>query len=295
MKFIRKIVVFSLLMLTVGAIGKLWHFSKDGFNLNRIRFALPPVTADACTPPRDLLNGPYRYLGRGRQCYAFESSDGLTVLKIPRFDRYDLPFRWKWPFAFLEKWRAPILEDRQKRLIFTMESFRIAQQELKKDTALLYSHFHETEDLPRSVPIYDRLGRRFEINLNQTAFVLQEKKPLMMPQFLEALEEQDRDKAMQILDSFLTIIERRARLGIFNKDPSFLKNFSWEEGRGVQIDIGSFYRKTDCIDEKQIYQRSLLDSCGPIREWLAQLDSELLKRFEKRFSELMEKECDSAP
>ncbi len=102
-----------------------------------------------------------------------------------------------------------------------------------------------------------------------------------MPQFLTALQNGDEKTMDRIFDSFLAILKRRAELGIFNKDPSFMRNFAWEEGRGVQIDIGSFYRK-DELDEEDAFSFSMKESCGPIREWLGNLDPALLRRFDHR-------------
>lgn len=275
--------------MAAAGVGKLWHVCKDGFSINRISCVLfseaPPALQQA---PVDELKGPFRYLGRGRQCYAFESFDERFVLKIPRFDRYDLPFRWKMPFSWLDSGRAEIWKDRQNRLVFTIESFRIAERELKEDTALIYLHIHETKDLPSRVVLFDRMGRSFPIDLNRITFVLQEKKPLMIPQLLGFIAKNDRVAAEKIIDSFLSLVKRRAKLAIFNKDPSFMKNFAWENQTAVQIDIGSFFRKENppC---KETTLQSMKEGCGPFREWLGGFDRDLLCYFDKR----LEEECDS--
>jgi len=276
---ILKGIVFCLLILFAGGIGRLWYQAKDGFALQRLGAAFPALTVGQA-PAIDELRGPFRYLGRGRQCYAFESLDGRWVLKLPRFDRYQLPFFWKLPFSFLDPWRKQIAADRQSRFVFTLESFRIAAEELQKETAVRYLHLEETRGLSKTL-LFDKMGRRFEIDLNRTAFILQEKKPLMMPQLLSALRARDEKKAERILSSFLKIIQQRARVGVFNKDPSFLKNFAWEEGEGVQIDIGSFYRK-EGLEPWEAYQLSMRESCTPLREWLGSLDPTLLSRFDQR-------------
>lgn len=288
MSIFRKLGIFLLLVLFAGGIGKLWHSSKDGFSIYRISYALPPAQGQDPVPPEELFRGPFSYLGRGRQCYAFESPDGRLVLKIPRFDRYELPFFWKMPFAFFERFRNSIREERQRRLAFTLESFKIASEELKEETAILYLHIHDTPAILGRTTLIDKLGRRFEIDLNRTAFVLQEKKRLMMPQFLDAVRAGDDLKVGLIIDSFLAILKKRARLGIFNKDPSFMRNFAWDDGKGVQIDIGSFYRRRG-LSPEEAYLASMKESCIPIREWLGSLDAGLLARFDKR----LEEECAS--
>lgn len=298
---LKRAIALVFLVLSVSGIGQLWHFLKDGFSINRIFFSLekPSESKTFCEEPsphwvEPLLERSYRYLGRGRQCYAFESLDGRVVLKLPRFDRYALPVRWRAvPFSLFERSRRLIWEDRQERLAFTLQSFRIAARELKEQTGVLYLHLQKTEGLPKRLVLLDRLNRRFSIDPNQTVFILQEKKELMMPAFISALHAQDRAKAERILQSFLQIIEERAKLGIFNKDPSFLKNFGWGDERGVQIDIGSFYRKTG-LNPLDAYRRSLFESTGPLREWLAAKDQDLLEQFNQRLEECLRKELPSS-
>ncbi len=281
----RKFAILSLLLLLVGGVGKFWHFLKDGFNIRRIGYALPAIGVEEGFSEEG-LSGPFYYLGRGRQCYAFESPDRKYVLKIPRFDCYELPFIWKAPFPFLAEMRKSLEGVKRNRKVFLLKSFTIAAADLKEDTALLYLHLHDTGSLLGCTALIDRLGRRYEIDLNRIAFVLQEKMPLMAPQFLEAVKRNDDETTTLILDAFLGMLKNRARLGIFNKDPTFIKNIGWKKGRIAQIDIGSFYRKED-LSEDTAYRACLKNNSDPIREWLRGLNPDLPSRFDKE----MEKAC----
>jgi hypothetical protein len=285
---LRKLSLLILLPLMVIAIGRLWYLSKDGFNINRLHYPLPKSECTSECSIGEQLSGPYRYLGRGRQCYAFESSDGRYVLKIPRFDRYELPFFWKTMPSFFDSKKRGIFAGRQDRLTFTLESFRIAGTDLREETAVIYLHFHETDGLPKRLVLLDRLRRPYAIDPNRTAFVLQEKKELMMPIFLQALRDNDRAKAEGMLMAFLDILEARARLGILNRDPSFLKNFGWDGKKSIQIDIGSFWRQSE-MSASDAYRVSLWEGAGRIKEWLAQIDPEMRQWFDQRLEEKLRK------
>lgn len=282
----RKIAILLLLFSLSSGVGKLWHSLKDGFSICRIGSALPSMgsSKNEGAFSEEWLSGPFYYLGRGRQCYAFESADRRYVLKIPRFDRYELPFIWKVPFSFLAEKRKSIAGERKNRKAFLLSSFSIAARDLKEETAVLHLHLYDTGALLGRTALIDRLGRRYEVDLNRIVFVLQKKKPLMMPQFLAAIAKKDSERTLQILDALLAILKKRARLGIFNKDPSFMKNYAWEEGRGVLIDIGSLYRKEGLAGEKA-YWASLRQNSDPIREWLGSLDAALLCHFDKGMEE----------
>lgn len=277
----KKCVFVAFLIALIMITGRLWYVAKDGFHMNRICYPLP---AKVIQEPAisTLFKGSYHYLGRGRQCYVFESVDHCYVLKIPRFDRYSLPFFWKAMPSFYDSKKRAIFKGRQDRLHFTMNSFYISGTDLQKETSVLYLHFHKTKHLPK-VKIYDRLHRPYLLDLNSTAFILQEKKELMMPLFLQALKENNRELAEKMLFSFLDVVDQRAQKGIFNRDPSFLKNFGWDGEKCIQIDIGSFWRKS--LPSRAAYGASMLDGCVRIRDWLAMTDPDMLDRFNRKLDE----------
>lgn len=284
---LRKLFVLLLLGLVILATGRLWYLSKDGFHINRIDH--PIAKADNVDDVEErrianLMQGPYEYLGRGRQCYVFGSVDGRYVIKIPRFDRYRLPFFWQAMPKHFDSKKRGILQGRLNRLHFTLESFQIAGTDLREETAVIYLHLQETQNLPKKFVITDRLHRAYTLDLNRTAFILQEKKELMMPGFVKALQADDRETAEKMLLAFLDTIDRRAQKGIFNRDPSFLKNFGWDGSKSIQIDIGSFWRKPD-VSGQTAHDDSLIEGSARIREWLSLVDPEMLERYNRHLDE----------
>ena len=284
---VKRIICLCFLIGFCASVGKSWHIAKDGFSFNRTLCQLNEMGID----PQDdrieaALAQTYSYLGRGHQCYAFGSEDGKYVIKLPRYDRYQLSFFLKsCRFAFLDSTRDKIRADLKNRLQFIHESFRIAFEELQEDTAVVCLHLHKSSHLKKELIIKDRLGRSYRLDPNRSAFILQEKKEIMMNSFQQCLKRGDRRGAEEILDSFLALIESRARKGIYNKDPSFLRNFGWEKGRGIQIDIGSYYRKPaksgiDPVDN------SFLETLDPVRGWLSEIDPELYKKFETKIEKI---------
>jgi len=285
---LRKGWTLLFVVLGVALIGKGWHWAKDGFDIKRTHFPLEIVASDPLDGKVSLaLSQPYHYLSRGHQCYAFESADGKYILKLPRYDRYTLPF-WlrSCQFRFLEDYREEQRADKEKRLYFTLNSFQIAFEELKEETALLYLHLGRTNNFGSHTQITDRIGRSYSLDLDATAFILQRKKALMMPAFKNSLAAGDRARAKEILGAFLEIVAIRARKGIFNKDPSFLRNFGYD-GKGVQIDIGSFYRRGDC-DPATAFGPSFLQTVGHVQSWLSEEDPEIAAWFKTRTEEIIE-------
>jgi hypothetical protein len=283
---LKKLCILTLLILSVLLAGRAWYWAKDGFSINRIRCTLSIQNSNPIEEKlaASCLQGPFHYLGRGRQCYVFGSQDMRYVIKIPRFDRYRLPFFWQAMPSHYDSKKRGILQGRLSRLYFTLESFKIAANDLRDETAVIYLHLHQTNNLPKQFVIYDRLHRPFTINLNHTAFILQERKSLMMPGFLSALERNDRQEAERMLLAFLDTIDRRAEKGIFNRDPSFLKNFGWDGKKSIQIDIGSFWRKDD-LTSREAHRLSLIEGSARIQEWLAEVDPDMLEKYNRHLDE----------
>ena len=189
------------------------------------------------------------------------------------------------PMTFDSRKRS-ILQGRRERLMFTMKSFEISGNDLREQTAVIYLHFSKTKGLPKHFRITDAIHRSFEIDLNRIAFVLQEKEALMMPLCLQAIREKDEKTAHEMLESFLDVLAARAEKNIFNRDPSFLKNFGWDGKRCIQIDIGSFWHKPE-LPALDAYRGSMREGTGRLREWLSEIDPEMLQWFDRRLEERM--------
>lgn len=279
---VKKFGAFFFLLIVIVVMGKGWHIAKDGFAITRIRpfYLISQPNEPPTNAAKQALSQTYKYLGRGRQCYAFASADGKYVLKLPRFDRFRVPF---WLNAVpLREYRQTLSADKEKLHHFILNSFRIADEELKEETGILYLHLGESDYLQQKVTIVDRIGRKFSLSLDKAAFLLQEKKPLMMPLFFKCLEKKDREAAKKILDAFLVNLASRSHKGISNKDPTFFKNFGFDGKKVVQIDIGSFYRKNESA------KASFQETVGKFQDSLQGIDPEILTWFKERSEEILE-------
>jgi hypothetical protein len=259
----RKELILLLLIGLLLGVGKAWHLTKDGFQFRRALFPLiaqdAPANSDEIAP---FLRQSFYYIGRGHQFYAFESADGKYVLKLPRYDRYCLPL---WRRALSLPWfltREEVHRDLTHRLHFLKNSLNLALSELKEETALIGVYFTQRNDSLPPVTLFDRWGRRYLFQPDRYGFVLQKKEPLLIPAWHTALANGQAEEAKRIFDSFLDFIAARARKGISNKDPSFIRNYAFDGQRAIQIDTGSFYY------EKESWVDSMNQTLGPFRLWL---------------------------
>ena len=120
-----------------------------------------------------------------------------------------------------------------------LASYISAGCELSEETAVAHVHQGGTLAMPEHFGLYDRLGRRLQMNAARVAFALQKRKPLLAEELAKAKSEEE---AKRILLSLLDLVDRERRKGWICSDYAFLLNLGYEEGRAFRIDIGSYTR-----------------------------------------------------
>lgn len=239
MKPLVLLVLLSLFLSLPFGAAKL----TEGFRVSKMRLNWPANPKWETTLPaslNEILEQPYSFLGKGVQSFAFLSRDGRYVVKLLRFDRK---------------------KDKSKYLPL-FNACKTAYERLKEETGLIYVHLNPTN---LNFPIFrckDAIGRPFEINLNPIRFIVQKK----VNDFEEVLlQERHNPEAMKKrLDQFFDLIQTRASMGIWNKDPSLSRNFGFLDDRAIEFDFGN-YRVDPKLDPSREMQRYY----KKMRHWLS--------------------------
>jgi hypothetical protein len=213
------------------------------------------------------LNQKFYYLGRGLQSFVFESEDRTVVLKLFN-NRLQRQIFW---LALLppSAWRESQLASRRRKLDAALASYRIAFEDLREETALLYLHPGSTAALHRPVILVDKLGIEHALDLNSCGFLLQKKAQLVFP-FLESLRgAHDAEGAQRALSALLSLLRAKFARGIADNDPLIRTNFGFVEGRPVQIDVGPF-SKDSSVRNPLFYKKEYARITASLRAWAAQ-------------------------
>ena len=262
-------------------MGEAIYRMRKGLSLRRLQgenHSFSPLQIDP--EIKKVLSQKFTYLGRGRQCFAFESEDKKTVLKFPRTDIYRLPFYIR-ALASQDE-QQKMLDEKNGRKAFIYDSFGLAQNELQEITGVLYTHLAPTEDTGDKLELIDSLGIKHLLPLNSSIFLIQEKHPLWTASFNLAKNKQEKDR---ILNALIDAIVKRAKKGILNRDRSFLKNYGFDGETVYQIDVGSFFTSNE-YSQEQAYQKSARDSIEPVYQWLEKEDPEMLPLLTERLNRL---------
>jgi hypothetical protein len=247
------------------------HHQTAGFTVGRITAELP-FQAEAEAPALAVFDQPFFYLDKGAQCYVFISEDRTHVLKFFRLHRLSPPWwmpHFKLP-SFLEAKRQAVLDICQDRLSRHFDSYKLAFERLKDESALVYIHLNKTDCLQKQLIIVDKLGIRHPINLDDMGFILQKRADLMYPTFEKWMAQDEGEKAKTAIDQILALLKKRCERGIYDKDPNLATNFGFIEGEAIQIDVGRFR-----LRKQEPVQTEIIRITAPFKQWLEERDPSL--------------------
>jgi len=275
---IKKVAFTFLALCSVFFLYRFCQSQTDGFSQNRILFPKQMKVATT-TPPlmlEKVLDQPFFYLGKGAQAYAFASEDGHYVLKFFRQGKANHPLE---PIAFVlpKQWKERLsatVSKRKTRLDKEFASYRLAGGLLRKETGLLFLHLDPTSGFGKTITLYDKIGVKQQIDLDKVAFVLQKKADLLYPTLERWVRCGEKDKAKQALTNLINLLEKRSKLGVYDKNPDLKTNFGFINTQPIQFDIGRFSIDFTRKDEA-VYRDDLIRITDRLCKWLNSFAPEL--------------------
>lgn len=279
---------FFLFVLLFFGVERLCHRATDGFALVNIYSPEGDTRLwESDSPLKMSLDQPFYYLNSGSQSYVFLSEDGQTVLKFFKFQHMRIP---PWinylplPSTLAQK-REVKREKKRAVLTRTMNSYKIAFERMAEETGLLYVHLAPSSHLNQTVTIYDKIGKRHEIELDQVEFVLQKKASLVYDSLNEWMANGQKEKAKQGIRNLLILALERCKKGIFDKDPDFSTNFGFVNEMPVQIDVGRL-----SLDEQEknpaIHCGEMIRITRDFQKWIEINHPDLLEFFDEEIQKL---------
>jgi hypothetical protein len=267
----------------------------DGFTLLRISSSLPYNKRwETQMPSRNeqiliqqALSQTFTYLGSGGQCYAFVSDDGNYVIK---FFKHHLRTGHLW-MDFLplpSRLQEALQKKKQKRLnklLRDFDSYKIAYENLKEETGILYVHLNKSTDLKQQVQIIDKIGIRHRVDLDRTEFIVQKKASLIHARLDELMKQNDLSAAKEIFHSLVQVIVDRCKKGIFDEDAKIHRNFGCIGNNVIVIDVGRF-RKDPTRVQPDIYKQDVRSITARFRAWLKHQYPVLVETFDQQLLEV---------
>jgi hypothetical protein len=201
-----------------------------------------PLSTEDHTRIKKILSQPYSYLDNGVQSFVFASSDGEYVIKFFRHDHLDGPF-WLTPNQKAKK---------QAQLHQEFLSYKLAYENLRNQTGLVFLHLNKTNDLHQTLDLVDKLGIHHPIPLDKYEFLIQKRASLLYTALNQMIEENRLSEAKDTLSKLVRLLAQRTENGISDKDPDLITNFGVIGTEPIQIDVGRFSQREPKLDKDEI-------------------------------------------
>jgi hypothetical protein len=293
---------------------QLIELKTRGFCLQKIQaddlpfqaqWEIPPLSLEEQQEIAILLSQPYTLLGSGSECFAFVSADGTTVIKLFKLDHARPVYFQKG--LFLEdysalagtlsdhpltriklsqpwdKWLKRFLGIREFRIQRTFSSLKLAYDELKQETGLLYLHLNPTTHFGRNLILYDASGIKHEIDLDSARFFLQKRAEPVEQHFAKLKKQQADALAEASIDSLIQLILERCKKGYADRD-ILDRNLGFIGTQAIEIDSGSF-TKNPRMKEPWIYKQEIFYATLELKTWLTNHYPEMVGYLERKVHE----------
>lgn len=287
------VVVVLILLLFVGQ--KVRRFCTGGFSLNKINTTVnwrvdikedaEMATMPIATVPKtnlskirvSLLEQKFTFLGMGNQVYVFESADHEVVLKIFKQHRFRKPF-WReiLPNFQVKKRHFKKWANGEKECFLrSLECYKLAFTELKEESALLLMHLNKTDSTFKNVNLFDRIGRRYNVDLDKVIFCLQKRVAPLSSTITSLLKNSKKNEVLAILRKYVQMEIRLLKKGFIDRDPG-VRNTALLAGKIIKMDIGNFVM----ADKRHTFNEHIWKDVNRFILWFNTHSPEIIKDFE---------------
>ncbi len=287
------------LFLAIGCAIGLYFFAESqtkGFryyhlisNLpNEARWEVPRLSDDEMARINDLLEQPFTFLGSGGWCHAFLGQDQKTVIKFFRHSHlYPQSILRDFSFKKLLLKSPPDNHLPYYFHPFNFTSCTLMYTKLKEQSGIQYIHINKTEGVHPTATLYDNIGIRYTIDLNQTEFIVQERAELIFPHIQKLVNKKDIAGAKKAINDMLECILTIYKHGIRDADRALRNNFGYVGDRPVTIDLSSWV-PDETMKVPGNYKKEIVIKTRTLSHWLNKYHPELYNHLENRLSEIIE-------
>jgi hypothetical protein len=254
----------------------------EQFRLQDILSELPSAQTDEgrAVP---VLQQTFHYLGSGQQCHAFLGEDGKTVLKFFRHNDFSFETFLKRCHIPWQKWYGKFFIRYNPQAVFA--SSRLAYEELPEESGVFYLHLHRTHKLHGTALLVDASFVSHQVNLDETAFILQHFGELALSRIERQVKQGDISGAIASIEALVEAPMKWRMKGIHVQHPAFRRNMGFYGDRVMLLDAGSLEKldqpqtAADAVEEtKQVTAR--------LRRWLCKYHSELTPYYFRKLEDV---------
>jgi hypothetical protein len=265
---------FLFLLSFFLGIDRFVHHESSRFSLKKIvssqkyspEWEIPKLSPEEQADLDQILNQKFTYYSKGSQSYVFISEDKRFILKFLKQTKLR-PKSWLAyiPLSFNPYYQQYLFK--QEKCQSTFSSCKVAFQELKKESGLIYVHLNKSRDLNKKITIFDKNGNKHDVDIDKTCFYVQKHAQLIYSRISELMHNHDIEGAKRIISSVFSLIDFLGKKGVFDNDPILRKNFGLIEDVAVQIDIGKL--RIDTVRQETLaYKQEVGSITQSFKTWI---------------------------
>lgn len=289
--------LFLFLLLCFWGAGRAYYALTDGFSPSNLEPAycyrpsedLPTLSDEAKELVERLLSSEFVYLGKGCQSYVFASEKEPYVLKLVKHHRFRTK-PWLDMAAFLpvfDRYKRQRQAHKEKKMRVLLDGWATAYSHLSEETGVVWSYLGQESPLALKAVIKDKNGRRFEIDLQKTQFLLQRRvEEMLCPHLRDLLQENRLEEGKAVIDRLLAMIVGEYARGFADYDHAVMQNTGIANGMPVHIDVGQLTYE-EAAKEDVLWKQHLYNKTYRLRHWLKEQSVDLYDHLELRCRQLI--------
>lgn len=295
-KIISRFFLLSLFIAIAYGLGRLYFQMTGGFSIGHISsdFSFQPQWEVRSLLPfeelevKKAIQQPYYYLGKGCQSYVFLSEDRHYVIKFFKYQRYRLQpwLAYFPPLSNVVKYRKEKLEKKWNKLNGFVTSWKVAFENLKPETGLVFVHLNKTDNLHQTMHLYDKMGKSHLIDLDQMEFCIQHRAEMLCDTLLEYKKMGNLEKAQGLIRRLLNLILSEYSRGLADNDHALMQNTGVVDGEPIHIDVGQFVIN-EKIKDPTFFHQELLTKTYKFKIWLRENYPELGNYLEEQLKQII--------
>ncbi len=164
-------------------------------------------------------------------------------------------------------YREQKIEKKWKKLDRFARSWKLAFESLKKETGLIFVHLNKTDHLHKQLTLYDKIGQKHMINLDQMEFCVQHRAQMLCEALLDYKAQENLIEACQLVNRLLQMILSEYSRGLADNDHALMQNTGVVRGQPVHIDVGQFVCD-EALKKNEIYFQELFTKTYKFKLWL---------------------------
>ncbi|MES2345521.1 MAG: hypothetical protein V4494_06265 [Chlamydiota bacterium] len=259
-------VLFFFIALAI--FGKSSGFGVNKISSNFLYHSEWEVAGEEDPSLKEIISQPFHYLNAGFQSFAFVSEDGKYVLKFFKIEELTPTFMGK--IFPIKKYK---IEDRQRtqRRKNVFAACKMAYEELKEETGLIYVHLNATDHLKKTVQLFDKEQRRYLVDLDKTVFVVQKKAEMVYKHIGHKMKVNDFEGVKEAVQAVVDLVAARSSKGFMDTDMAVRGNYGFIGNQPIHLDFLGLV-KVEEPNEKERIKVKMLGS--------------IAKRYPSKFKEL---------